>query len=117
MYRFDKVIKGIINYIDNEILIKIDGWQKWVVGAGAGMLMSNATEIFNNLKTNEFIKLLNIIDENNNTIDISRLYGEIRKQAQKGPVDLNIPMIGTITLNETDVDKIYNYIKAMNEIQ
>lgn len=116
MYKFDKVIKGIMNYIDNEILIKIDGWQKWVVGAGAGMLMSNTSELFNNLKNNELIKILNIIDADNN-INVPKLYEEIRKQAQKGPVDVNIPMIGTITLNATDVEKLYSYIKNANELQ
>ena len=116
MFKYDKVIKGITNYIDNEILTKIQGWQRWVVGAGAGMLMSNALEVFNNLKTNEVIKLLNVIDESNNTINVTRLYEEIKKQAQKSAVDVNIPMIGTITLNETDVEKLYSYIKNANEL-
>ena len=116
MYKFDRVIKGITAYIDNEILTKIQGWQRWVVGAGAGMLMSNASEVFNSLKTNEFIKLLNVIDESNNTINVTRLYEEIKKQAQKSAVDVAIPMIGTITLNETDVEKIYSYIKNANEL-
>ena len=116
MYKYDKVIKGISNYIDNEILIKIQGWQKWVVGAGAGMLMSNASEVYNNLKTNEFIKLLGVIDESNNTINVTRLYEEIRKQAQKTSVDVNIPMIGVLTLNESDVEKLYSYIKNASEM-
>ena len=115
MYKFDKVIKGVMNYIDNEILIKINGWQKWVVGSGAGMLMNNTSELFNSLKNNELIKILNIIDADNN-VNVLKLYEEIKKQAQKGPVDVNIPMIGTLTLNESDVDKIYSYIKTANEL-
>lgn len=116
MFKYDRVIKGITAYIDNEILTKIQGWQKWVVGAGAGMLMSNASEVYNNLKSNEFIKLLGVIDESNNTINVTKLYEEIRKQAQKTSVDVNIPMVGVITLNEADVEKLYSYIKNANEI-
>jgi hypothetical protein len=38
------------------------------------------------------------------------LYREFYKQAQKGAVTFAVPMIGAMTLNHTDVEKLYRYI-------
>jgi hypothetical protein len=110
MVNLGQVQNGIVKYLDTEITPKINGWQKWVFGALAGTAMSKTTNIFNTLKTNEFVKMLDVIDEND-MIDIDTLYREFFKQAQKGAITFDVPMIGAITLNESDVEKIYRYIK------
>lgn len=110
MYEYNKVIYGIAKYIDTEIVDKITGWQKWIVGGGIGIALSNTTELFNKLKQNEFVKILGIIDKNDK-IDVEKIYKEMKKQAQKGAITFNIPIIGAITLNEQDVEKLYNLIK------
>lgn len=110
MYEYSKVINGVANYIDTEIVDKITGWQKWVVGSGVGIALSNATNLFNQLKENEFIKMLGVIDKNDK-IDVDKIYKEMKKQAKKGSITFNAPMIGAVTLNEQDVDKLYNLIK------
>ena len=110
MYSYNVVLKGIAAYIDNEIIAQINGWQKWVMGAGVGIALSNSTEFYNNLSQNSFVKMLNIINKNGD-IDVDKIYAEIKKQAQKSSVTFNAPIVGMITLNEKDVDKIYEYIK------
>lgn len=110
MYEYNKVINGIAKYIDTEIIDKISGWKKWVVGGGVGVMLSNTTETFNKLKNNEFVKVLNIIDKDDK-INVEKIYREIKKQAKKSPATFDIPMIGAVTLNEQDVDKIYDFIK------
>lgn len=110
MYSFNQVTKGISKYIDEEILSKIGSWQKWVIGTGLGLMLSNTSNTFNTLKNNELIKMLGVIDETDN-IDVFKIYGELKKQAHKGPITFNVPTLGMLTLNETDVDKMYEYIK------
>lgn len=110
MYNYNQVMNGVIKYVDSEILDKIQGWQKWVVGAGIGVALNKTSEIFNELKKNTLIKTLSIIDDND-MIDIDTLYKEIKKQARKSSVSFSVPMLGTMTLNEGDVDKLYNFIK------
>lgn len=109
MYHYDKVMKGIASYIDAEILTKINGWQRWLVGAGIGVSLDKAHNIFKTLKENPMVSALGIIDEHDN-IDIELLYKEFKKQAQKGPVTFSIPLVGILTLNESDVDKLYMHI-------
>ena len=111
MYEYNKVISGIAKYVDTEIVDKITGWKKWVVGSGIGLALSNTTEVFNQLKNNEFVKMLGVIDKEDK-IDIDKIYKEMKKQAKKSAITFDAPVIGAITLNEQDVDKIYEMIKS-----
>lgn len=111
MYEYNKVINGIAKYVDTEIVDKITGWKKWVVGSGIGLALSNATEVFNQLKNNEFVKMLGVIDKEDK-VNVDKIYKEMKKQAKKSAVTFDMPMIGPITLNEQDVDKMYELIKS-----
>ena len=111
MYEYNKVINGVAKYIDVEIVEKITGWKKWVIGSGVGLALSNTSEVFNQLKKNEFVKILNIIDKDDK-INVDKIYKEMKKQAKKGAVTFDVPMVGALTLNEHDVDKIYEFIKS-----
>lgn len=110
MYEYSKVLNGITTYIDREIVDKINGWQKWVVGSGIGIAMSNSTNVFNELKKNQVVKMLGVIDKDDK-IDVEKIYKELKKQARKGAITFDVPLVGTMTLNEQDVDKLYQYIK------
>ena len=110
MYEYNKVINGIAKYVDTEIVDKITGWKKWVVGSGIGLALSNATEVFNQLKNNEFVKMLGVIDKEDK-VDVDKIYKEMKKQAKKSAITFDMPMIGPVTLNEQDVDKMYELIK------
>lgn len=110
MYDYNKVINGIAKYIDTEIVDKILGWKKWVVGSGLGIALSNSTNVFNQLKNNEFVKMLNIIDKDNK-IDVDKIYKELKKQAKKSSITFELPMVGSITLNDQDIEKLYELIK------
>lgn len=110
MYSYNQVINGIAKYIDDEILIKLVDWRKWVYGGAVGLILAKGTDVFNNLKNNEFIKMLDIVDKDD-MINVDKLYEELKKQAKKSSITFNAPMLGAITLNEKDVDKIYESIK------
>ena len=110
MYDYNKVINGIAKYIDTEIVDKIAGWKKWIVGSGLGLALSNSTNVFNQVKNNEFVKMLNIIDKDNK-IDVDKIYKELKKQAKKSSITFELPMVGSITLNDQDIEKLYELIK------
>ena len=56
------------------------------------------------------MKALGVFDEAGN-VDIDKIYACLKNEAAKGPVTTNIPLIGNVTLNEGDVDKLYTLIK------
>ena len=109
MYEYNKVINGIATFIDEEILTSINGWQKWVLGSGIGIALSDAEELFNSLKNNELIKMLKIVD--GDKVNVDKIYKKLKKQAKKSSITFNIPMIGTLTLKEEDVDKLKEIIE------
>lgn len=116
MYSYNQVINGIAKYMDMEIISNINGWQKWVVGSAVGIALSNSTNLFNQLKQNEFIKMLGIIDKDDR-IDVNKIYRELKKQAKKSSVTFNAPLIGAITLTEQDIDTLYEMIKNEQQQQ
>lgn len=109
MVPYTKVINGITRYIDEEVVNKLTGAPRWIIGTGAGIMMNKATDVFNGIKNNALIKSMALVNEKDE-IDIELIYRELKKQAQKSAVTLNIPMAGVLTLNEQDVDKLYGFI-------
>lgn len=100
---------GMERYIGTEFVERLSGVQKWVVDAAAAMYLANASAIFDSLKKNPLVSGLNIIDEQDH-IDIDKLYKNFKEAAKKGPATMSIPLLGAVTLNEGDVDKLYNFI-------
>lgn len=112
MVSLAQVQNGLVKYIDTEITPKIEGWQRWVFGAAISISLSKISNIFNALKENPFVKMLEVIDENDN-IDIDVIYQEFRKQAQKSAITFNVPIVNLpLTLNSADIDKMYQLIKG-----
>lgn len=110
MVTFLQVKNGIYQFLQSELVNKISGWQKWVIGAGLSMYMEKGVDVFNALKNHPLVQALNIIDPEDN-IDIDTVYTHFLKQAQAGAVTFKLPMIGDVTLKADDVDKLYRLIK------
>lgn len=109
MYDYKIVMNGLAEFIDTEILSKIDDWRKWVFGAGVGLYLSQGKEMIEQLKENNLVKKMNLIDKDNK-INIDLLYKEMKVQAAKSAIMFNIPTIGPLVINESDLDKIYRII-------
>ena len=109
MVTYNQVVNGVSRFVDSEILNKIQGIPKIALGVGSGVMLRRGENLFNTLKQNTLIKMLEIIDENDN-IDIDVIYEELKKQMENNSMTFNIPMIGKITLTKDDVDKLYSLI-------
>lgn len=109
MVTYNQVVNGVSRFIDAEILNKIQGMSKIALGVGSGVMLRRGENLFNVLKQQPVIKMLEIIDENDN-IDIDIIYEELKKQMENNSMTFNIPMIGKITLTKDDVDRLYSLI-------
>lgn len=110
MASLNQIIYGLKKYMDAEVLPKITGWNKWVVGAGFSLMLENSTQVFNSIKENPIIKSMNIINKDDE-IDLDKLYSSILEQAKKSAITFDVPMIGTMTLKANDVERLYSFIK------
>lgn len=109
MVSLAKVQSGAAAYIDEEFCRKLDGWRKWVFGAAASMMLSDVGSIVSKLRDNEIVKMMGVFDDHGD-VDVERLYQHFKAEAQKGSISFSAPILGVVTMNESDVDKLYSYI-------
>lgn len=105
-----QVQRGFCQYIDNDILTKVNGWQRWVVGAAAAAFADNLPSKLTELRNNPAVGALGFFDGQGN-IDIDKLHRYFGEQASKGPISIPVPLLGPVTLDRSDVDRLAQYIK------
>ena len=111
MMHYSRVIQGLMEYADAEILSKLNGSLKsWMVGGALELIGGSAEGVFQKIRGIPVMETIGIIDGEN--VDVDRLYAILRKQAQRGPATIKIPLLGPITFNVSDVDALFRHIKG-----
>lgn len=110
MINYEQVINGLVKFIDIEIVPKMSGFKRLAFGVGSGIVLRKSTEIYNNIKSNQMLHALDILDTNNN-INVDLLKQEIENKMGNDKFDIDIPMIGVLSLDKSDLNKLYSYIK------
>lgn len=103
MVNLEQVQSGVFNFIDREIGTKATGFKKFSVYFLAPTIKNKIANYLITMK--EFIPEL--FDENNN-VDIDVLYNMGKDAIKKSG---QFEFMGII-FNETDIDKLYSYIKS-----
>ena len=112
MVTLKQVQSGICKYVDSELLPHLTGGWKIALGIYSGLAAENLEKTVMQYKENPAVKMLNIIDDAGN-VDIDRLYSQASKMFSNGEKQvIHIPMIGDLTLDRTDLEKLYNYIRG-----
>lgn len=110
MAKFQQVKVGVIKYVYSDILPHLDGWRKIVLGAYVNLLFNNIDNIFKNYKDNQAISILNIIQDDE--IDLDKLHEALNPLFENNQkYTIEIPSIGDLTINKSDIEKIYKFIK------
>jgi hypothetical protein len=111
MVHYSRVIKGIADYVDSELVGSLAGsWKAWLLGSMAGVAASKAEDMFHQYKDMPVLASLGLIDGEN--INVDAIFTELRKQAQKGKATISLPIIGPITFGTADVEALYHKIKG-----
>lgn len=110
MVTMDQIKRGAARYVDEEFTAKLSGWQRWAVGAGAAMALDNLDATLAGLRENPAVKAMGVFSEAGE-VDLDRVYTCVKAQAQRGPVTFQAPLLGAVTINEADVDKLYACIQ------
>lgn len=102
---------GMAKYIDNDLLPHLTGMKKIAVGAYAGLALKNLGDLFNAYKNHPMISVLHVVDADGN-IDIDTIYNEFaRRMGDTIKFPINIPMVGVYSVDRSDLEKLYMYIK------
>jgi hypothetical protein len=112
MVSISQAKQGANAYVNNEIISRMAGWQKWVAGAAVAVATARAEDIFAKLKDHPVVTALGVVDADG-MIDIDVLHRAFAEQARtSGPISIDIPAFGTIAINAEDVDNMARYIRG-----
>lgn len=102
---------GLAEFLDSELMPKLPdgGIQRVITGTAMGLLVKQSGNIIAEYGEHPFVKMLGIVDDKGDW-DLETLKEELKKQFPKNGVDVDVPMVGTLTFKTEDVDKIYDYI-------
>lgn len=102
MVSLPQVSRGIITFIEKELIFKADSKKQFVMWFIIPQIPKKTEQLFNSYKNNIVIKDF-ITSEG---IDIENLYKYSKEAIKKVG---NMELFGVV-LNEQDIDKIYEYI-------
>lgn len=100
----EQIQNGVVNFIDKEIASKAVGVKKFTIYFMLPTIRNKVVKYLESVK--EFMPEL--FDENNN-VDIDKVYNLAKDAIKKTG---QFEFMGII-FNETDIDKLYTYIKGM----
>ena len=103
---------GVARYIDADILPHLSGVKRLAVGTYAGLAANNVGELLTQYKDHPAVSVMKVMDKDGN-VDIDRLYSAAAPMFANGEkFSINIPMIGEMTVDKTDLEKLYQYIRG-----
>lgn len=112
MATLEQVKKGVLYYIESDILPHLTGAKKFGFAAYVSLASENVVSIAEKYKSHPAVSVLNIVSDNGD-VDIDKLYSavtDIIKNGEKMKID--IPFIGELTIDRSDIEKLYRYIKG-----
>lgn len=99
---------GVTNFIENEIAKKAVGLNKFLTYFSLPIVNKKVSNFINEFSSNPLTK--DLFDENNN-LDLEAVYGMAKNAVQKSGQFV----VYGIMFNETDIDRLYTYIKSTGE--
>lgn len=110
MVKAQSVAAGLTSFIDKEVLPKVGGWQRWALGAAAGLAARRADAVLEAVKSHPAARALGIVDGDGN-IDDDAVFEELARQAEQSPAVIAIPMLGDLTLTARDLESLRRHIR------
>lgn len=108
---FEKVINGILRYLNAEIYSKMSGWQEILARVAVSRMVGSSEQLKQGLMNNTFLQTFAIVDSHGN-IDVDGLMRDLKTQiAEKGKLVITLPMLGSFTFTADDVDELHRYIR------
>ena len=99
---------GITRYVDNDLMPHLTGVKKLGLGVYTALAAENIGAAIQKYKDHPAVAMTHVIQEDG-TIDIDRLYGTVRPMFEQRQ-SFDIPLLGKVTFDGQDVEKLYRYI-------
>ena len=106
----EKVIDGIIRYMDKEIYSGMNDFQEVAARFMVGRIVDNEENIKDMIMHNGYLRTFGII-ESDGMVDVKSLACDLKKEIErKESISISLPMFGKWTFHPDDVDILYRSI-------
>lgn len=110
MVTLEQMQTGLGQYIDTELLPHLSGIKKVGLAAYSVLAVQNFAEMVRKYQNHPAVSVMNVIN-GAGEVDIDKLYTVFEPLfAEKQKI--NIPLIGEFTLDHSDLETLYRYIKG-----
>lgn len=111
MATIQQIQRGFVAFVDNEVAVAFEGWQKVLVGGTAGLLAANLPRIANAYSSHPLVAALGVYEPSSEQVNIDALYNAFIPKMGADKIPISIPKIGTIKLGRDEIDTLMRYIK------
>lgn len=111
MVNVSQVQRGFVKFVDNEIAVAFEGWQKAVVAGAAGLLAANMPNLVKAYGNHPVVAAMGVYDANANAVNIDAIYNAFVPKLGADKFPITIPKIGTIKMGREEIDALMRYIK------
>ena len=111
MVSISQVQKGFAKFMDNDLSVAFEGWQKVVVIGAGTLLAANIPNLVKTYGAHPMVSALGVYDANANAINIDALYNAFVPNLGAEKIPISIPKIGTIKMGREEIDNLIRYIK------
>ena len=102
---FEKVLKGVMTYIEREMVPTMNEWQTITAGVVLSRISRNSNNIKAYLDGIPLLKAMGIMEDGK--VDLDGLIIDIKQQIErKGKLSIDIPLMGKYTFYTADIDKM-----------
>jgi hypothetical protein len=106
----DQFKMGLVGYIDDELISKMQGWKKWALAAESATLVDRIVNALMSGKMLEHMVSSGYATEDG-MVDVDVIYGNYSSAAKKyGPITETFPLIGSVTFSASDIDSIRRHM-------
>ena len=107
---FDKVMDGIVRYLNREILKNMNQCQNIVARVAMARILANRKALRETLINTPLLQTIGIIDSRG-MVDVEGLANDLKAQIrERGKLTITTPFFGNLTFVEADVDELYRAI-------
>lgn len=110
MVEFNRVIDGLIRYLNNNLFAKMNDWQEVLARIAVGRIIGNPEALKQSLMANGIVRTFAVMDSEGN-VDLENLARDLKREIErKGKISVEVPMLGKMSFVASDVDEIYREI-------
>lgn len=114
MATIEQVQRGMVRFIDAEVIPRLSAMETLVVGSGGILFAAKLPTVVKTLSENKLVSALELYDEEKNEIDIDALYNAMKPYITPDAIPVKIPFTGvTLKFTQQEFDMLYRYIKEV----